>query len=359
MLRIATVYHGSRGPGELEDMSYARWFMISEALARLGHRVDIVRGGEFRSPTLVAPGLREVSLDKVDWKDYDVIKTLFHTGYELLCKRGGADHPFVIAKLGSVVAAEDTEGIYFYGEMRERLYETQARIARDARYVTLLSDPARQLWRKCHGPESRTLLVPGAASSRIALPGRDPYPQRGRGVCVFAGNIYDTSSQPDANRTLVEKLNGLGERLRAFDVRLYMLGVGDASGLDPRAVEYLGAVSYEECWNYFHHADVGIVVSVGPFMHNNESTKIYHYLRAGLPVVSEGGFPNDHVVRDSGHGSVVPTGDLDALAEQVNRWIQSESSPARAVDYIMQQHTWDHRARIYDELLRDNGTSRE
>ena len=118
MLRIATVYHGSRGPGELEDMSYARWFMISEALARLGHRVDIVRGGEFRSPILVAPGLREVSLDKVDWNDYDVIKTLFHHGYELLCERGGADHPFVIAKLGSVVAAEDTEGIYFYGARR-------------------------------------------------------------------------------------------------------------------------------------------------------------------------------------------------------------------------------------------------
>ncbi len=77
------------------------------------------------------------------------------------------------------------------------------------------------------------------------------------------------------------------------------------------------------------------------------------------PVVREGGFPNDHVVRESGHGSVVPAGDLDALAEQVDRWIQSEASPARAVNYIMQQHTWDHRARVYAALLRESGMSRD
>ncbi len=44
-------------------------------------------------------------------------------------------------------------------------------------------------------------------------------------------------------------------------------------------------------------------------MHNNESTKIYHYLRARLPVVSESGFPTDHVVRESRCGVVVKSGD--------------------------------------------------
>jgi len=57
----------------------------------------------------------------------------------------------------------------------------------------------------------------------------------------------------------------------------------------------MGAVSYERSWDYLHHADVGVLVAAGPFMHNNESTKIYHYLRVGLPVVSEAGFPNDPV----------------------------------------------------------------
>ena len=69
--------------------------------------------------------------------------------------------------------------------------------------------------------------------------------------------------------------------------------------------------------DFFGHAHVGIVVSAGSFMHNNESTKIYHYLRAGLPVVSESGFPNDDVVRQAGLGFVVNSGDLVGMAQRV------------------------------------------
>ncbi len=355
MARIATVYHGGRGPGQLEDMSYARWYSISEALARLGHRVDIVRGGALRAPWQLAPGLREVPIDATDWAEYDVVKTLFHHGYEVLRERGGGDHPFVIAKLGSVVADEDVEGIYFYGDARAKLYETQRRIASGARYVTLLSEPAEQLWRRCHGERCETLRVPGAAPTRIAPPRPDPYPRRDRGVCLFAGNLYAADSQPEANRVLVEKLNALGRRLRDRELRLYVVGVGDASGLDPQAAEHLGVAPYEACWSHFHHADVGIVVSAGRFMHNNESTKIYHYLRAGLPVVSEAGFPNDAVVEESGLGSVVPAGDVDAMEQAIVRWMRAKADPSGAIDYVLRRHTWDHRASIYHDLLQRHG----
>ena len=96
-------------------------------------------------------------------------------------------------------------------------------------------------------------------------------------------------------------------------------GPGDASRLDARFVTNLGSCLYEESWNYLQHAAVGVVVSAGPFMHNNESTKIYHYLRVGLPVVSEEGFPNDYVVRESGLGSVVPSDDMDRQGAKSGR----------------------------------------
>jgi glycosyltransferase involved in cell wall biosynthesis len=175
-------------------------------------------------------------------------------------------------------------------------------------------------------------------------------------VCLFAGNVYDRVSQPEANRTLVHKLNGLGQRLRTLGAELYVLGPGEVGGLDPDTVRHLGSVSYDECWRYLRHADVGIVVSAGRFMHNNESTKIYHYLRAGLPVVSESGFPNDAVVDESGLGRVVKSGDLDALAACAAKISWGAEQRDRAVRYIRDRHTWDHRAGIYDALLRETAS---
>ncbi|MDQ3244397.1 MAG: hypothetical protein M3Q09_11760, partial [Gemmatimonadota bacterium] len=115
---------------------------------------------------------------------------------------------------------------------------------------------------------------------------------------------------------------------------------------------YCGTVTHDESWNFLHFADVGLVVAAGRFMHNNESTKIYHYLRAGLPVVSEAGFPNDNVVRDSGLGFVVDNGALELMAEQVIAAAAMTWDRERAVKYILSNHTWAHRASVYDGLLR-------
>jgi hypothetical protein len=99
------------------------------------------------------------------------------------------------------------------------------------------------------------------------------------------------------------------------------------------------------------HAAVGLVVSAGPFMHNNESTKIYHYLRAGLPVVSESGFPNDHVVRESGLGHVVPEGKIKELAGMVISAARAHWDREGAVRYVRANHTWDVRAKVYEGVI--------
>ena len=113
----------------------------------------------------------------------------------------------------------------------------------------------------------------------------------------------------------------------------------------------MGAVDYSESWNYLHHAHVGVVVSAGDFMHNNESTKIYHYLRAGLPVVSEAGFPNDHVVEEAGIGFVVESGRLPYMAERVLEAADTDWDQQAAIQYIVENHTWDARARQYHRVL--------
>lgn len=357
MAKIVTVFTSHCREWDPREMSDIRWHKISEALARQGHEVDIAtnepRWEQDRNPVVMAERLRRVPLRRVRWSSYDVVKTLFNLGFETLVKNGGARHPFIISKLGSVVGPADAPGIYFYGDFRRALYETQKQIHRTSRFVTLLSPPAIDLWTQVHGHRPGILLVPGAADAEIPAPGPNPYVAAnipGK-ICIFSGNVYEGDSQPEANRTLVRKLNDLGRALEGSGVRLCFQGVGDLSALDERHVTNLGSCSYPETWRYLQHANVGVVVSAGPFMHNNESTKIYHYLRAGLPVVSEQGFPNEWVLKASGIGLVVPGEDMQRMAEGVVQAANMSWNCGAARQYILDHHTWDHRARVYKDVI--------
>lgn len=365
MARIVLVYNTERiGVAKPVEMARIQLFESARALARLGHEVDIATAEPWlllRSPIVMSERLRRVALSRVRWHDYDAIETNFHQGWQTLSRYGGTTHPLIIAKLGSVVAREDMPGIYYYGPARERMFETQRAIHEAAQYITLLSRPAQDLWTKMFGERPGHLLVPGAAAKDIPAVGRDPYaPHEKRGVrrgvrVLFSGNLYD--SQAEANRVLASKLNLLGQCLGERG-RLYFVGPGDTRHLDSRFVTHLGVVSYEVAWQHMLHADVGIVVSAGSFMHNNESTKVYHYLRAGLPTVIEEGFPNEYVVTESGLGYVVPSGEIDHMSARIFEASRARWDREAAVRYILANHTWDARMRVYDNVLQRHCRSR-
>src|SRR5687768_2586861 len=180
---------------------------MSAALARLGHTVDIA-SAELRyrlGPRRRREGApRIVPINRVRWDEYDAVKVLFHAGVQTLRRYGCRDHPFLIVKLGSVVGGQDQPGIYFSGAQREQMYRVQEEVSASARYVTLLSRPAVDLWRECFGSRNDILLVPGATDAEIPPPRSNPYPPNGRIACVFAGNFYcsETSSQPEAHQSL-------------------------------------------------------------------------------------------------------------------------------------------------------------
>ena len=359
MAKIITVYDTSRQRFILADMAYIRWLKISESLAKLGHQVDIATnefmGCRENEQVSMTRRLRRISLSEARWKDYDVIKTLFHAGFDALEKCGGANHPFIISKLGSVVGPRDMKGVYFYGKRRKELCSIQKRIDKTSKFITVISKPAKDLWEDCLGVKDNILVVPGAVDSVIPPETFNPYP-RGSGLkCVFFGNVYSENSQPEAHRVVIDKLNKLGKLLKLYDIQLYMAGVGDVSRLDKKYVNCLGIVSYERTWNYFYHANAGIVVIAGSFQHNNESSKIYHYLRAGLPVVSEKGFPNDNVVEESKLGYVVENGNLELMAKKISEAVYKKDWDRQyAIRYILNNHTWDKRVKVYSEIISKN-----
>jgi hypothetical protein len=360
MAKIVTVY--TRRPYELVNMSYIRWYKISEALALLGHEVDIateefiMRGWwRKRSPTPMGGNLRRVPLSGVRWSDYDVVKTLYAEGFKNLEMYGGTDHPFIISRLGTVVGAQDMEGIYYIGERRKQTYSVLEKISRRSKYVAVTTVQARELWTTNFGPRDNILIVPGAVDRTVPPPKKDPYPQGDKKRCIFAGNLFSRKYAPEANTVLTDKLNRLGECLSGGGVGLYVLGPGDVGRLDRRHVTYLGVQPYKETWDYLHFADVGVeIVKAGKFMHNNESSKMYHYLRAGLPVVSEGGLPNVDMIRETGLGFVVESGNLESMAQKIEEAAGRDWDSDYAVDYILNNHTWEKRAGVYDRIIRED-----
>jgi hypothetical protein len=365
MIKIITVYKNKETEKDKDfgiftpvDMSNGRWIKISEALAKLGYQVDIA------VPDTIIPDnsngnghLKMVPLSNVNWNDYDVVKTVFHAGFDTLEKYGGTSHPFIISKLGSVVGSTEMEGIYFYGDIHKRLLTTQEKINKTSRFITVLTKQAKKLFKEVHGRKKNLLLVPGGVDSEVPVPSENPYPDE-KIKCIFAGNVYNNNSQPEANNVLVNKLNILGKLLSDRGVKLYMIGPGDVSNLDPDYVSYLGVIPYDGSWDYFYFANVGIVVSAGEFMHNNESTKIYHYLRAGLPVVSESGFPNDNVVKKAKLGFVTENGNMELMARNIIKAAKKRWNKEHAINYIIGNHTWDERVKVYDKVLKENFPSK-
>src|SRR5262245_39562789 len=133
MARIGIVYNTQRiRIAAPTDAARIQLVETAQSLARMGHDVDIATAElslQFRrGPLVMGERLQRVFLPRVRWNDYDVIETNFHQGWETLAQYGGTTHPFIIAKLGSVVGASDMPGVYFYGRDRERMFATQRAI---------------------------------------------------------------------------------------------------------------------------------------------------------------------------------------------------------------------------------------
>jgi len=350
-LQIACVYHRNQLTRlELTNMGPIRLYRMSEALARRGHRVDIITNLP-EEPRFHTPRLREVSFPFVRWDHYDIVTTFFHEGFESLLAEGGGDHPFVISELGSVVGSEQTPGVHFFGSVRERLFATQKEIARRSRIVTILTDRSVALWRSEHGSSIPVLLVPTGVDAEIPDAGANPYPAFGVNgpVALFAGNLYNKAEQGEVNLIWQDRLNRLGFELRRHGVSLVAMGSGETEILDRRAVLHVGEVDADKVWDFQRYALAGIVLAQGPIQ-DNESSKIYYYLRTGLPVVCERGVPNAWLIEQTGCGAVVDYDDVKGFAEAVSRK-KDAPSDHRVAELMASEHSWDARAALYDPIL--------
>jgi glycosyltransferase involved in cell wall biosynthesis len=349
-LRIASIY---RRPALEQipetDAAVIWWKRIAEGLAARGHSVDLVAGAEGGSRVL-GSNLRTIPFPEAAWPTYDAILTFFDRGFDNLIQAGGHRHPFIISSLGSVVGSTDeTPGIYFFGERRQQLYEIQQQIAERSRLVVVLTESSRELWIREHGRAEDVFVIPQGVDRCVPPPMQTPYGAFPEKIAVFIGTVYDRW-QKEMNLLWQQRLNKLGAALRRQGIRLCLIGVGDTDLLDPAAVTYLGPIPNQNIWDYHYFASAGVILAHGPVQHN-ESTKLYYYLRAGLPVVSEAPVPNNQVLEEAGLGFLVPFGDEQKLADRIAEAATFPWDRTRAMTYMIEHHGWDARVTEYERLL--------
>ncbi|MCP4000615.1 MAG: glycosyltransferase family 4 protein [Gammaproteobacteria bacterium] len=326
---------------------------MAESLAEHGLNVDIVMNID--GPVVnVNDRLAFRPASKVNWSDYDAVKTVFHGGFDYLEQLGGDDHPLIISKLGSVVGhIDDTEGVYFFGPQRQTLYETQQRIAAHSHFVTILTDTSIGLWYSEH-PDSKAkiLKVPTGIRPCKQVPGHNPYRQYKEKVVVYIGNLYNKYTQRSVNILWQMRLTAIGRKLKEHGIALVVIGPGESDLLNPDCVRYLGPVANDEILPYMYYADAGLVLAQGQVQHN-ESSKIYDYLAAGIPVISEEPVPNNAVIREQGHGYIAAFGDDDEFTSCLIQACTKSWDRQRVREYMAARYSWYERARTYLPILND------
>lgn len=88
----------------------------------------------------------------------------------------------------------------------------------------------------------------------------------------------------------------------------------------------------------------------GPIQ-DNESSKIYYYLRTRLPVVCERPVPNAGLLETTGMGALVDYDDVEGLAESAAHLIFSPPRVDGVEEYMVRRHSWDVRASLYDAVF--------
>lgn len=350
-IKIATIYRSYYTEKfQATSMDTIRWLRISEGLASLGYRVDMITNESDQKIIKMNDNLRRVPYKKFRWHNYDVIKTLFQSGFESLEKYKGIDHPFIISKT-TVVGRKTEPGILFYGSYRDRLFRIQEKINKKARFVTVLNEPSKKLWKKEFGDKGNILLIPTGVDKKIPPPAFNPYRNYSEKIVFFAGYISD-KTQKKLNVSLQNRLNRLGKILIKRNIRLCFVGDGDRHLINPNYVTYLGCVENQKIWDFQHFAGCGIILADNE-QGNFEASKIYYYLRSGLPVVSESPIPNNYLINEANLGYIAPYNQPVEMAKLIEKALSKKWDKENAIKYMIENHTWEKRVQIYDGVIKN------
>lgn len=276
---------------------------------------------------------------------YDVIKTCYHFSIEMIQDYKGP----IVSRIVRVVDGRLPERDE---KWRERLLRCQQRISQRASVLVLNNLENKRRWQLFHGQSLPVVLVPTGCPLQIPQPRNNPFDKKKRAI-LFLGSI--------AAPRMIAIMNTLATRLEDT-ARIHLVGLNKVHWygaeercdvIHPSIVQH-GEVLEEDIWDYIYHADMGLALATGLHAFDNDLSKIYNYLRGGLPVLSEAPVLNNDLIHRTGLGRIFRFDDMADLIANAISLLDNPPAPERrnaAMAFMSAEHSWDRRVEVYEHLF--------
>lgn len=267
--------------------------------------------------------------------DYSVIKTCYHPSIKLL---GGYDGP-VVSRIVRVVDEKIPERDTLF---REDLLECQVLIRQRAQVVILNNIANLERWHLLYGEKQHVEIVPTGCPRDIPRHTERPY-HGVKPVLLFLGSL--------AAPRMVRTLNVLAEMLQDC-CDIHVIGSNKTGLYGSRGYLSLSSLVHDHgempesyTWPYVEHASIGLALATGPHVFDNDLSKMFTYLRGGLPVLSEDTVLTNYLITETGYGRVVPYDDIHAMASAARHMFAKPIGLSRraVMKFMIENHSWDTR----------------
>ncbi len=283
---------------------------------------------------------------------YTVIKTCYHQSITLVKDYSGP----VISRIVRVV---DERLPQRDEALRRELLACQALIHERAQGIVFNNTLNLQRWRQFYGGPAEAAIVPTGCPSAIPRTTTNPF-QGNKPVALFLGSL--------AAPRMAHILNYLAERLRK-DCEVHVIGVNKTALYGAQrelplheAIVSHGELPESEVWPYIEHASVGLALATGPHEFDNDLSKMFFYLRGGLPVLSEDTVYTNYLLEETSHGEIAPFDNLDALRQGLQSLLRNPplSSKQAVMEYMARRHSWEERVErllfLFKRVVPSQGT---
>jgi hypothetical protein len=232
---------------------------------------------------------------------------------------------------------------------RGHLLAAQDEVSRLAAAVAFNNPENQARWRRLFGSGLPSLLTPTGCPERLPPRRCRPFPLD-RVVAIYLGSL--------ASSRQVEMLNRCARALAGL-AEVHLVG-RNKSGLYGRTrrldtlVRQHGEKDPREIWDFLRAAHLGLALAVGPEAFDNDSSKVVHYLRAGLPVLAEEPILQIGLLRSLGMGQGFGygrVGELRQAARALLSWLPAPATRRWAMSVMRREHSWLRRVDAYLELF--------
>lgn len=275
---------------------------------------------------------------------YAVVKTCYHQSIKLVMDYAGP----VISRIVRVVDAKLPERDSAF---RAELLRCQLLIQQRAKAVILNNTLNEERWRQFYGRRQLVEIIPTGCPLTIPKSSKNPFNTK-KPVALFLGSL--------AAPRMVNFMNRLAEQV-SDECEIHVVGANKTALYGAykeiplhKNVFYHGEIPEPDIWPYIEHSSIGLAIATGPHPFDNDLSKMFYYLRGGLPVISEGPVCTNYLLRETSYGDIVPFNDVSAFRQSMLKILRNPPPVQRhaVMRYMARHHSWENRVDRLVNLIR-------